>query len=148
MFGLNAGLNFQFLNNHEDIDVFGTETDINTTIHALDIPVRFEVGYNFTDALRVFGYVGPKFVFDLSGKTKTKISTAIGEGNSESQDMFKDTDYSRFNLMLGPGVGVKFNALSLRLGYDLGLLNRYTGEANDNFKIRNNQFYVTLGYSF
>ncbi len=157
--GVTGGLNYQFLNNHQDVDAMighsGTKTDINTMIHALDIPIRFEVGYNFTDDLRVFGYVGPKFVFDLAGKTKSTATLYIngekqGDGKVESDDMFKEgRNYSRFNLMVGPGVGVKYTNFSLRVGYDWGLLNRNSNaDTKKNFILRNNQLHVTLGYSF
>lgn len=156
--GVTGGVNYQFLNNHQDIDVMigttGTKTDINTMIHALDVPIRLEAGYNFTDDLRVFGYVGPKFVFDLAGKAKSTTTGYIngkkqGDAKTESGDIFKDTNYSRFNLMMGPGVGVKYSNFSLRVGYDWGLLNRNTDADSKKDRIySNNQLYVTLGYSF
>lgn len=157
--GVTGGLNYQFINNHQDFDLMignsGTKTDVNKMFHSLDIPIRLEAGYNITDDLRVFGYVGPKFLFDLSGVSKGTTTTYLNgsqQGDpvkSKTEFSYKDNEYSRFNLMVGPGVGVNYTNLSLRVGYDWGLLNRNTNaNTKDNIKFANNQLYVTFGYSF
>lgn len=154
MLGINAGLNYQFLFKHDEINLPVSKTDITTTFHALDIPIRLELGINLTNDFRLFGYVGPKFIFDVAGKTKNKVIAIVngeeqGDPVKTETDLFKDTDYSRFNLAVGPGLGIKYNNTMFRVGYDWGLLNRNTNSnTNNNFILKNNQLYVTLGFAF
>ena len=51
MLGINAGLNYQFLFKHDEINLPVSKTDITTTFHALDIPIRLELGINLTNDL-------------------------------------------------------------------------------------------------
>jgi hypothetical protein len=60
-------------------------------------------------------------------------------------------DYGRFDLKLGLGIGTSFkDRFNVKLGYDIGLLNRYTGEKNDyvKTKIHTGLLYLGVGYTF
>ena len=56
---------------------------------------------------------------------------------------------SRFDVMIGGGVGIDlFKFLTVKAGYDYGLLNRLKGDAAQTSSLNRSQFYVALGINF
>ena len=52
-------------------------------------------------------------------------------------DPYKDSNYSRFDVMLGGGIGVEvMNKIRLTVGYDMGMLDR---NSNDNVTLKRNR---------
>lgn len=94
--------------------------------------------------MKVFGLLGPKLTFD--------VAATLNNG-SQSVNLYEaESSYSRFNLLIGPGIGAKYKTFVAKAGYDFGLLNRYSNSSTDllNTKITmtTNQFYISLGYCF
>jgi opacity protein-like surface antigen len=146
--GIAWGLNYTYA--FASHDVPGTpKAEYKFTGMSLDIPVRATFTYPVSDALKVFGFAGPKFAFDLTGKYQGYLDgKKVGDDNAK-QDLYeKDGNISRFDVKLGLGAGANFNNVLLKVGYDWGLLNKLTGDAAKNDTWRVNQFYVTLGYAF
>lgn len=122
--GINAGLNYSL--------TFGKVPLLTETynVHTLYVPVRFMYQYALTDDVTIFAYAGPKFSFDVASS---------GSIN----------DNKKFNLLVGPGVGVTYQKYGLQLGYDLGLINRIsTQTAGITGSIKTNNFYISLIYKF
>lgn len=151
------------------------------TEHDLDIPVLFKYGYDFVpDIFGAYIFAGPTFSFGLSSTIKTscngtnpldndaKISGAVISHNYSGKvtytgnikDFFQETEavesgYSWFDVKLGLGVGFEvLEMLDLKVGYNWGLLNRFTGGdieilgTTTKYTRHSNQFYVGLSYMF
>ncbi len=59
-------------------------------------------------------------------------------------NLVSDMEVRRFDLGLMFGAGIKYQNISVELGYNIGLLNRY----DDDDRVTMNSFVVGLGYSF
>ena len=56
---------------------------------------------------------------------------------------------SRFDVMIGGGVGIDlFKFLTVKAGYDYGLLNRLKGDIAQTSSMNRSQFYVAVGINF
>lgn len=139
--------------------------------HNIDVPVNVKYSYNILPGkLKLSGYAGPVFSFGLAatqvskatagddwgvervnlytGSVKTK-SVVAGEKNSEKVKG-EGTDYSMFDLKLGIGVSANlFETVDVYIGYNIGLLDRYTEPKSDVRAISHtNVLQVGVAYSF
>ena len=149
--GLAWGLNYTYAWDKvsQELPIVGTIT-AKSTDHYLDVPVRLTYTLPLSGDLSVFGFAGPKFVYALAGNTK------IGDG--DPIDHYKDldlgalgkveNDLSRFDIKAGLGAGVQFKNISVKAGYDWGLLNQYEGKTAEKNTLKSNNFYVGLGFAF
>ena len=112
----------------------------------IGIPVNFSYAVNFTDGVKGFVFAGPTFNLGLSSTTKYSGNIA-GFSAGKTVDYYKDSDYGRFEVMLGGGVGLEVSCIRLTVGYDMGINNRYTGDA-DNYSIKRNQLHAGIAYLF
>jgi hypothetical protein len=131
--------------------------------HALGIPIDFKYAYAFNNGLKLYAFAGPRFNMGLvagisysEDGDKTSINPYTGkvkytyfEGDSETEDM-DETIYNRFDMQLGLGAGVQYKALSMEVGYDWGLLNRFDDDITERSTVtlKRGQLFVGLGYSF
>lgn len=143
-FGITPGLRYTFAGSDEDFALFD-----NWNEQYLDIPVTFDLGYEFSDNFRLYAFVGPTFSFGLSSKVGI-------EDSNDKLDMYEfikestpgnEINYGRFDLMIGFGVGADlFEHLRIKAGFDQGLINRFTGV--DNTKATRNLIKVGVAYIF
>lgn len=145
--GIQPGLRYTFGGETESEDVMGIKTRASFTEHYLDIPVHVKYGYEVIPSkLNVHAFAGPVFSVGLASNLKASV-----DGESAKTDNYKDSEYGRFDLKFGLGAGVtiveKFN---VKLGYNFGLLNRYTGEQVEGIKAKMHTgvFYVGVGFNF
>lgn len=118
----------------------------------LDIPLQFKYSYPLGN-VKLSAFAGPVLSFGLTSAYKVSLK---GDGGdfSTKVNMYSDSaeyDYGRFDMKLGLGLGADLTkAISLKLGYNIGLLNRYTGEQVGDYKYRihTGVFYVGAAYSF
>jgi len=115
----------------------------------LDIPFRVAFTFPVGNDVSVFAFGGPNFNIGLSQKLKTVVSagslvstTTTDIYNLDSNDDNKK-DYSRFDLQLGVGAGLKFQKLQVRVGYDWGMFDL---NMQDNVTLKRNELKVSLGY--
>lgn len=138
--GVNVGLNYSLTFSNQEI----LSSRIKGNYHALNLPIRFFYEYAINDDLKVFGLLGPKLTFD--------VAATLNDGSQSVNIYEAERSYSRFNLLIGPGIGAKYKTFVAKAGYDFGLLNRYSNSSTDllNTKITmtTNQFYISLGYCF
>ena len=112
----------------------------------IGVPVNFSYTLNFSDAVKGFVFAGPTFNLGLTSNTKYSGNIA-GFSAGKTVDYYKDSDYGRFEVMLGGGVGLEVSCIRLTVGYDLGINNRYTGKLDD-YTVRRNQLHAGIAYLF
>ena len=146
-----------------------SESEVNTRVsiaeHYLDIPVNVKYGYDVLPSkLKVFAFAGPVFSLGLSSVTSVSTDNSIVKTNyytgtiktklnSETTKAKGDViDYGRFDIKFGIGAGVTVaEKLNVKLGYNIGMLNRYTGEQlskDYKYKIHTGVFYLGVGFNF
>ena len=95
--------------------------------------------------LRGFVYAGPTFSCGLNSTTEVGGSIGGVGGKSGKHDNYADSDYNRFDILLGGGAGLDFGKLRFTVGYDLGMLNRVSSE---NFVQKRNVLHAGIGFLF
>lgn len=166
MLGLQPGLRFAYVGESETEEEMGYRAKVSWNETYVDVPVYVKYSYPL-GRVKLSAFAGPVFSLGLSSVLKTTLTgdgvdylakvhmysgkTVIKGDSSVGNQPEASTDYGRFDLKLGIGVGAtlmdKFN---VKVGYDFGLLNRYTGEQMENYKskIHTGMLYVGVGYSF
>ncbi len=146
--GLQPGVRYTFAGESDSEEVAGVKTKTSLSEHYIDVPVNVKYSYEIKpDAFKVYAFAGPVFSLGLASNLKAGVGDS-----SVKTDNYKDSEYGRFDLKFGLGAGVtlaqKFN---VKLGYNIGMLNRYTGEqlgGDLNYKTHTGAFYVGVGYNF
>lgn len=132
---------------YQDFSIFATKG--NTQEHYLNVPVTFSIGTQISSDIKLFAYAGPTLSIGLISQTVSS-SSALGGAVSFSPsttDHYSDSNYGRFDVLVGGGLGVEFmKHLRFNVGYDLGLLNRYTGSGDT--IMHRNQLVAGVSYAF
>lgn len=90
----------------------------------IDIPLMFDLGYDFSDSFRLFAFTGPTFSFGISSKMKYS-DTTINMYKFANEYFDGAANYGRFDIMFGYGVGVDLlGCIRIKAAMDHGLLNR------------------------
>lgn len=108
--------------------------------HFADIPLRAMYTLPISNSFKLFAFAGPNlniglYQLQITQSTVSNIPTA-------TTDMYA-TNLNRFNLQVGLGGGIQLNKLTLKSGYDFGLLD-LNKKNTDNIYQKN--WYLTLGY--
>lgn len=156
--GLQPGLRYTFAGESDSED----GGRVSLAEHYLDVPVNVKYSYDL-GSVKLSAFAGPVFSLGLAssirasvGELVTKTSRYTGativKGNGDSiKTDGNGTDYGRFDIKFGVGVGATFlENLNVKLGYNFGMLNRYTGPKSDNIKssMHTGVFYVGVGFNF
>ena len=142
-FSITPGLQYEFVTENME-HLAGVESRWNE--HYLDIPVRFNYGYDVGRVVSLGAYAAPTFSFGLASKLKS------GNTSLDFYEYFKqinegEVKYARFDLLLGLGVYCEIlDHLRVRLGYDYGIVNR-TSDLENNTTHRS-RFQLGVGYIF
>ena len=145
--GMAPGIYYTLTSSTETSSIGTWLTGTGTTTEMyIGVPVNFNYAVEVADGIKGFIFAGPTFNVGISSKYKASGAIA-GISATKTTDMYKDNDYSRFEMLLGGGIGLQYNAFRLTVGYDANLLNRYTGDVSD-YTVGRNQLHVGLGYSF
>ncbi len=132
-----------------DNNGLNTEEDSKLTLYYFDIPVTAKV-YAKAGTNKIFGLFGPYIGLGLLGTTKSKrtingqsntLNGRVSFGYNERSNDFKTLDYG---LLLGAGIKIK--RVQLSASYALGLAN--ISVHNDDYKVRNRVFGISIGYEF
>lgn len=170
---LQSGLYYSYLNNTGREEVLGFNITESATEHMLNIPIQFKYTFDIIPAFGVYIFAGPTLslgvaapyklsatgdvlgnkvdgsvTFDCySGKVRTNN---LSDENVESiNELLPDYSMNRFDVLMGGGIGidlVKF--VTIKGGFDYGLLNRYKGDLADAGTLNRMQFYVSVGLMF
>ena len=121
--------------------------DLKANPYYIEIPINAGYRYNFNDKVSVFGEVGPYIGFGIAGKYKAEGYESAkffgDEGKVMAATLFAPgVEPKRVDFGLGFAAGVEISKFQVRLGYELGLTNIYTGGC------KNRNLYVGLSYMF
>lgn len=123
----------------------------------LQLPILASYKINLSDDIKWHINAGPYVAYGLGGKVKWESSY---DGESEKGDYKafgvadEDSDedkggLKRFDAGLSFGTGISFNKVYFGLTYDLGLANIADKKAwGDDFKLKNRNFAISVGYNF
>lgn len=117
-----------------------------TTFNPLYLQLPIHIGYKYalTDAVKLTAQAGPYLALGVGGKRTYKF-----KGEKQKYSIFSSNHYRRFDFGLGLAFGVEYLKYNVKAGYDFGLVNYAPKDQScGNFKTRNGNFYVTLGYHF
>lgn len=136
---------------------------ISDTVMDISVPIAVSYSYNITEPIEVYAFAGPTLHFGLQA-TEVQIDTYSGysdilasKNRTEvfKRDLYRKNEegesfYSRFDLQLSVGLGVRVYGATLQASYSLGLLNRcgYADKVDNKNSFNMSQFYVGLGYSY
>lgn len=142
-----AGLKGVFYSNKDVSELPLNAGNVTTKRKELNlvVPVMANYSYVISPELKAFAFAGPSFSFGLSAKSTVTYDKT--PDNSSTTNLYgEDSNYKGFNLFLGAGVGVDvMNMVRVKLGYDLGLVNRSSA---DNTTIKDKQWYIGVAYLF
>ena len=145
--GIEPGLRYTFGAEAEQEEILGVKTRASLTEHYLDIPVHVKYGYEVLPSkLSVHAFAGPVFSVGLASTSKVSADDTTVKTNN-----YENSDYGRFDLKIGLGAGITIaERFNVKVGYNFGLLNRYTGEQVDEYKYKAHTgvFYVGAGFCF
>ena len=145
--GIEPGIRYTLGAEAEHEEILGVKTSASFTEHYLDIPVHVKYGYEVLPSkLSVHAFAGPVFSVGLASTLKATAGDTTVKTNN-----YKESDYGRFDLKIGLGAGVTIaERVNVKVGYNFGLLNRYTGEQVDGYKYKSHTgvFYVGAGFNF
>lgn len=140
------GLYYTLLTKSDADNFLGVlDTNVDVTEHYLSVPVMFNAGLPIADGIVGRIYAGPTLAYGLASNTKVKGSVAGISADSKINNYDDDYNYGRFDVMLGGGVAVDFfDIVRFNIGYDYGLVNRYTGDAD----LTRHRSQLTVGVSY
>lgn len=146
--GIQPGIRYTFGGESDSEEVLGVTTRASLAEHYLDLPVNVKYAYEaIPSKLDVYAFAGPVFSFGLASSLSASVNDEVVKTNN-----YKDTNYGRFDIKFGLGAGVTIvEKLNVKLGYNIGMLNRYTGEqVNKDFKYKTHTgvFYLGVGFNF
>lgn len=165
---LQPGVRFTYLGEADSDIEFGYKAKSAFNETYLDIPVHVKYSYDL-GTVKVSAFAGPVFSMGLTSVAKRSISgegmnyvakyhnysgetVTKGEGSSSSVNPDGLTGYGRFDIKLGLGVGATFmEKFNVKVGYNIGMLNRYTGEQiskDHKYKTHTGVFYLGVGFNF
>ncbi len=142
------GVYYSLLTKSDADNYFGVaSTSVDVTEHYLSVPVMFNTGITLADGIVGSVYAGPTLAYGLASNTKVKGSVAGFSSGTTIHNYDDDYNYGRFDIMLGCGIAVDVhNIVRFKIGYDYGLLNRYTGDAD--ITRHRSQFGIGVAYLF
>ena len=94
----------------------------------------------------MFFFAGPNFNYALKKVTNTEnYADNKLHSKTDKPNIYDSEDYNPFDVQLGAGMGIQFKMVSLRLGYNWGLLNRTN---IDKVTFKENDIKISLGVTF
>lgn len=147
-FSFTPGLYYEFLTadvaaGNSLFVIGGRETE-----HYINVPLDFSYGFDLSRDLHFFVFAGPTVNVGLASTTKVSAASAGISAQIGVINNYDGNDYGRFDIMLGGGIGLEFRKnFRVNIGYDFGLLNRYTGKASNN-SLHSNRLAAGLAFIF
>ena len=145
--GITPGIYFSNLSYKKDADAVGGVR--SGSENNISVPVNFSYKLDLLPGtLALAPYLGPTFIFGLSSKDQYAL-----KNHTDITDNYGDnSDYGRFNVAVGGGIALDIvDMIRVTLGYNLGLLNLYTGDNSGNTKYsykNNTGFNFGVAYLF
>lgn len=113
----------------------------------IELPILASYRYNFSDAVQLQINFGPYLAYGIGGKVKSEY-----KGRTEEIDFFGDehddnsVGAKRFDAGLQIGAGITLaQHYYVGCGYEFGLTSM---GRNSDYKIKNKNFFISVGYNF
>ncbi len=164
---LQSGLVYTYQNDNRNEKMGALRVIGDWNEHFFSIPLKIKYEVPLMHELSVFVMGGPSIVAGLASRIKYRAQMAdenvaieyncfSGKIKTNSDlfetvvgNQFHETRYRRADVQLGASAGVRlFDLLEAQIGYDWGLVNKYKGETVDDFIMRRQQFYISVGLRF
>ncbi len=150
--GFQTGLLFNYFSGMRNDELAlkeatGTWKQSKTVYSALDLPLRVVYSMTLAEEFSVFLFGGPNLNYSLNKTTSIEYYVSNNFSREEKGPNIYDTpsEFSALDLQMGAGLGIKYYGVSIRAGYDWGILNRTT---IDDVSLRSNDIKVSLAYTF
>lgn len=122
----------------EDYMGMHMSAELTANMMYIDIPLTAKGSWDITRNMKVYGLLGPYCAIGVGGKMESNFSF-MGQSESASEDIPWGTDgLSRFDMGFTAGTGVSFNAVSVGVSYQYGLMN----------DLQNRLLSFSVGYQF
>lgn len=156
-FSIQPGLYFTTRGAKIEESYDGEKYEEKYNLNYLHLPILASYKIKLSDDIKWHINAGPYVACGVGGKVKWEYSY---DGESEKGDYKafgvadKDADedkggLKRFDAGLSFGTGVSFNKIYFGLTYDLGLANIADKKVwGDDFKLKNRNFAISVGYNF
>ena len=127
--------------------IFGIPVSASSTFmeHSLNVPLYLNFGSELAHDTRVYVFGGPTAQYGLA--STTKLAGGVGDSSADkTYDNYEsDSDYNRFNVYLGGGIGFTVSFINLTVGYDYGMMNL---DKSGNTQTHRSNLKVGLGFAF
>ncbi len=126
LLGISTGLYYSYLTGTSSASVLGGLVSGSNKMseHYINVPVQLNLGFDLAKGVKLFAFAGPTVNVGLISKSVATASVA-GHGGSSSIDNYADnSNYGRFDVMLGGGAGIKVANFKIFGGYNYGMLDR------------------------
>ena len=170
---IQPGLYYSYLNTAEKEEIPSFNLSSSYTEHGLNLPIHIKYTFDIVPAFGVYVFAVPTLSLGLAANTKISFTgEALGNtmtfdarynsytGNIKSENIPEEsldqidrylpqTRMNRFDVLMGGGIGlnlVKF--VTVKGGFDYGLLNRFNEDMADAGTLNRMQFYISVGVMF
>ena len=126
LLGISTGLYYSYLTGTSSASVLGGLLSGSNKMseHYINVPVQLNLGFDLAKGVRLFAFAGPTVNVGLISKSVATASVG-GHGGSSSTDNYADnSNYGRFDVLLGGGAGIKVANFKIFGGYNYGMLDR------------------------
>ena len=125
--------------------IYGTYTGTEQRVEGL---LDFQVRLDFSKNLTAFVYAGPRYTYAISSKGQMVYTAAMVKITKDIDKFDENSTSSHSNVLIGGGIGVDImQRFRIKAGYDLGLLNQYTGSAS-NYSVKQNMINAGVAVLF
>ncbi len=170
---IQSGLYYSYLNDTGRKEALGFNMTESDTEHMLNIPIQFKYTFDIIPAFGVYIFAGPTLSLGVSAPYKLSVTGDIlgnkvdgsvtfdrysgkirtnnfpDEYVENVNQLLPDSSRNRFDVLMGGGVGINLvKFVTVKGGFDYGLLNRYKGDLADAGTLNRMQFYVSVGVMF
>ena len=119
--------------------------------HYVTVPLHLSFGAEINPDFKVFLFAGPSFCAGIASTIHGSADIAGGLVNLDTgkfDNYGEDSTYGRFDVLVGGGIGFDLlKRVRFKVGYDCGMLNRYTGDS-DGFTRHRNQLCASAAFLF
>ena len=150
--GFTPGVYYEFIACGEKAE--GRTLDLlgETREHYLNVPLTFDFGFDLSPDVRFLLFAGPTLRLGLDSVTFYGLGLSARDfevlKGGLNKHNFRRGDYARFDILLGGGLALELlDRFRLQLGYDAGLLNRYTGDL-DGLRMHARRLSAGIAYLF
>lgn len=148
--GVATGLYYSFLNqsieNSVGLGGISASGKASTNEHYFTVPVHVAGKFDINREISLFAQAGPSINVGLASSTKVTGSVSgLGSTESTVDNYDKDSNYKRFDLLIGGKVGVQVSNAQVFFGYNYGLLNRFK---SDNYSAHRSEINAGVAFLF